>query len=471
MSMAHYLLHPTSPLVFGTGKPLDFGLGGDSLNFPFPPTLAGALRAAEQTVQERDADPFADPSALCGLGPAVLARVGLASATVELLFEPAADAVYFSAPARHLRPLLPQRNDGDVCTDLDDTTDPHRPGAATLQLLHLGGAAAEDAKPESPPAEWKGWTGAELARWLARPANPPDGQWPLLPGSEATGCDARCHVAINPASKGADAGQLFRTTGRDFSARLLKSSPAPNGDDARAEQALVAAPEEPVAQPAKPQIGQAVDLKAYAAANRPRANAAAPVAAAPALPAVADQAFHHEYAIALSVSGAHALNGVARRVGGEGRFAFIRAAANLPWPAVPQDLPKAGQADASVRVRFILITPALFDDGWAPQQTLTRGSADNPDGWFVCNGVACRIVAAALPRAQAFSGWGAGGADRGNGQGSKKPGPGLPTRVVPAGSVYWLEIQSGNPADLHLQSLCDARHAADGWGYGVVGVA
>ena len=39
------LLHPTAPLVFGTGKPLDFGIGGDTLPFPYPATVAGALRA------------------------------------------------------------------------------------------------------------------------------------------------------------------------------------------------------------------------------------------------------------------------------------------------------------------------------------------------------------------------------------------------------------------------------------------
>ena len=450
-----YLLIPSSPLVFGTGKPLDFGLGGDTLDFPFPPTLAGALRAAEQTAKGQDANPFAasptlgnDPAAATAtLGPAALARVHVANGAAELLFTPPADAVYFNIPSLHVRALCPADREDDVYTDLDEPGDVHRPGAAPLQLLRFSPPLSDDEKPADPPTAW---TASELEHWLARA--PVAAEFAAPTGVDGTGRDARSHVSIRESTRGADAGLLFRTTGRDFSARLSEWAPP-----AAPENAV--APDRP-----RPVIGGAVDWRAMVD-EQARIKREQRVAQAPQNVVQSTTAFHFDFAIALRANSAAELNGVVRRVGGEGRFARIqRASAPLKWPEAPANLPTVIGDGASARVRFVLITPAQFAGGWAPCETLARGVGNGGEGWFTRCGVTCRIAAVALPRAQAFSGW-----QKGN---DGEVGPGLPARIVPAGTVYWLEVKQGNPPSaLHNQSLCADELAADGWGFGLVGLA
>lgn len=398
----NYVLFPAAPLAFGAGKPLDFGLGGDSLDFPFPPTLAGALRAAYETTQGRDADPFQPRSA--AMGPALLARADVGGDRLELLFARPADAVCFNSSQRTVHALVTAPKADDVYTDLDDVDDVNRAGAGSLDLLRLQVAPAGDLKPDE-SRDW--WTACDMERWLERnPAVP----FPAPTGDEGTGADRRTHVVIDGQSKGASAGQIFRSTGRDFGARLARMH--------------------------------------HAANDRPGA-------------------IRHEYAIAVQFvpPDGDRLDGVARRVGGEGRFALIRRAASTTLPRPPASLYAATQTENPQRVRFVFVTPAVFDAGWGPHEAVARQTRGAPhDGWFERHGVVCRIVAAAIPRAQSYSGW-RPGAD------GRPPGPGLPTRVLPAGTVYWLEIRSGDPCSLHAQSLCEPRHAHDGWGFGLVGVA
>jgi hypothetical protein len=79
-----------------------------------------------------------------------------------------------------------------------------------------------------------------------------------------------------------------------------------------------------------------------------------------------------------------------------------------------------------------------------------------------------RVVAAAIMRAQNWSGW------QPESPGAR-PGPGRAWRVVPAGSVFWFELPAGsdigNPVALWGQSLCMGHWQRDGWGRCVVGVA
>jgi hypothetical protein len=190
-----YLLHPTAPLVFGTGRPLDFGLGGETLSFPFPATVAGALRAAARAARGQTPDPFAEPDVLA-LRWLTLARV---QPQTEPLFPRPADAVHVGGRRTRLRP---EPLAADVYTDLP-------PG---LEGLALAGDVGNGKPDDAPP--W--WTAEELTQWLAAPDARPSAA--CYPGGDRGPLPApRMHNVIDPMGKGTIDGGLFRSTGLDFS--------------------------------------------------------------------------------------------------------------------------------------------------------------------------------------------------------------------------------------------------------------
>lgn len=360
-----YLIDPKAPLVFGTGRPLEFGLGGETLPFPFPTSLAGSVRAAVCARDDRPVDPHAGRDAV-SLSAACLARLDRTLNLQTLLFTRPADAVYIGGKLRALRPIERQPS---AWTNLQDG----------LKLVALGEAV--EAKPDKAPA-W--WTADEMQAWLTAPEQPKPRDFAGDPGPTDA---SRTHVVIESAAgRGAAQGGLFRTTGRDF-------GPAPK---------------------------------------------------------------HGGYAIWLSSPEA-GLNGLPRRVGGEGRLSRIRELAAdrvAAWPALPAGL-RAGDM-----VRFVFVTPAIFERGgwrpdWIDDSTL--------EGEVPSTGVRVRLEAAAIARAQSYSGWQPAADGR--------PGPGRAWRVVPAGSVYWLRVIAGDPPALHGASLCEHSWLRDGWGRGLVGMA
>ena len=108
---------------------------------------------------------------------------------------------------------------------------------------------------------------------------------------------------------------------------------------------------------------------------------------------------------------------------GERRLSsFAPAAAS----GVPQHCPKPIE-DAiaqSGRARVVLVTPAIFKSGWKPGLVLA------PD-----EGVTPKLIAAAVQRADVVSGWDLA---------TNKPKP--TRRVVPAGSVYWVQLDGDEAA-------------------------
>lgn len=392
MNTSHYLLHPRAPLVFGTGKPLDFGLGGDSLNFPFPSTVAGALNAAHSAAQGQQADPFAVIDGL-NLQQLALARFNWLDPDGQptLLLPRPADSVYINGAMLHLAPQDPPQ---DCWTDL----------APGLQVLALQGKAVDKhgkpvdkkGKPDPAPA-W--WTADDYSRWLSAAKDRPTQAIQDEPDTQA---DKRTHVVIDPLGKGAVTGGLFRSTGRDF-------GPPTQGSSAHAP---------------------------------------------------------HGYALAIRAQEPQSLHGTTRRLGGEGRFVrFEKRDDALPWqsPAKPNGLAQA------THIRFILTTPAVFPEkGWHPDGLAFDKASNTIQGYLHINGkaIAVQLLAAAITRAQSYSGW------QPDEQG--QPNPGRPWRVVPAGSVYWLKLQSGDAQALWGESLCtDSEHGlwhSQGWGRGLVGL-
>lgn len=101
------------------------------------------------------------------------------------------------------------------------------------------------------------------------------------------------------------------------------------------------------------------------------------------------------------------------------------------------------------RVRLILATPAIFQDGWKPD--LTREPFTG-----------LTLVGACTGRWKAVSGWDL-----------QKRGPKPIRRMVPAGSVYFFECQAGSAAKLAnywLQSVSDdPQDQRDGFGLALWG--
>ncbi len=113
-------------------------------------------------------------------------------------------------------------------------------------------------------------------------------------------------------------------------------------------------------------------------------------------------------------------------------------------------------------VRLILATPSIFKDGWKPAWlTLKDGFLQgNPPG----SGVTLKLVGASIARWKAVSGWSL----------AKPYGPKPTRRMVPAGSVYFFECITGNPADLTnhwLKSVADEEQdQRDGFGLSLWGI-
>ncbi|NQU45091.1 hypothetical protein HQ520_17540 [bacterium] len=157
--------------------------------------------------------------------------------------------------------------------------------------------------------------------------------------------------------------------------------------------------------------------------------------------------------------------------------------------ATLQPQPATGTLDVALpacgtRVKWVLLTPALFDNGWRPDWVSASGDVllqDMParagyatrKAWRLAASqrkapLAARLVAARIPRAEAVSGWKLDG-EQGHSGGTPKP-----TRLlVPAGSVYYFECADDAAAatlvrQLHLK-VKSQRLGEKGFGFGVCG--
>jgi len=136
------------------------------------------------------------------------------------------------------------------------------------------------------------------------------------------------------------------------------------------------------------------------------------------------------------------------RLGGDGRGAGFRTE---KFALAPQVLPKNG------KLKLILTSPAIFAEGW-------KLPGQDEQGRIHFEGGSARIVTASVPRHQVISGWNLA---------AWEPKPA--ERVVPMGSVYWLddietnELQIKDGASLYqaLQTLLltntDPQRQAEGY--------
>lgn len=115
------------------------------------------------------------------------------------------------------------------------------------------------------------------------------------------------------------------------------------------------------------------------------------------------------------------------RLGGDGRGAVYRRVDYQPPQA---DLTAIGQHQA---FRLILATPGIFTDGWLPPAIKEENNAYR----LQTPRFSARLAAASVSRNETVSGW-----DLARNQ------PKLASKTAPAGSVYWFDQFSGDPAAL-----------------------
>ncbi|MBS3932831.1 MAG: type III-B CRISPR module-associated protein Cmr3 [Truepera sp.] len=149
-------------------------------------------------------------------------------------------------------------------------------------------------------------------------------------------------------------------------------------------------------------------------------------------------------------------------LGGESRPVRVTVRDELGkyWFDCPSEIKET--VGSSKRVRMVLATPAIFEHGWKPVWVDRSGSGVQhlPRG---LSKVRLRLVSAAVGRREAVSGWNL-----------REDRPKAVRWMVPAGSVYFFEIEGGNPSDLlesWLRPVSDnEQDRKDGFGLALWGV-
>lgn len=151
-----------------------------------------------------------------------------------------------------------------------------------------------------------------------------------------------------------------------------------------------------------------------------------------------------------------------RTVGGESRLAYIQPVKNL-WPVCSPGLQKA--LNSANSITLTLVTPAIFENGWLPgwlkREEFFRGVLPGTN-------LKLKLRAVANARWQAISGWAMQADKETPGRIGAKP----IRRAVPAGAVYWFDIEGGDRGELSklwLQSISDYQ-SNDGFGLVLPGI-
>ncbi len=145
-------------------------------------------------------------------------------------------------------------------------------------------------------------------------------------------------------------------------------------------------------------------------------------------------------------------------LGGERRLASFQSGSAVHW-GCPDSV--RGKLQGAKLVRMVLATPAIFEHGWKPGW-LDENWLGSPPG----SELSLRLVGAAVERWRPVSGW---SLERG------KAGAKAVRRVVPAGSVYFFEVEGAADgrtlAERWLEAVSDdPQDQRDGFGLAVWGV-
>jgi CRISPR-associated protein Cmr3 len=202
--MTTYWIDPKAPLLFRDGRAFGAAERAETLPFPLPSTVVGALRSAYGEAKRLDYATQKDQALKFSQQGPLLASRPLAGGQAQAFFPKPADALYFKESddlhAARLAPMALLPGEG---ADLPA-------GLAPVFLRK-----EQKSKPTPGPAFWSldtlaDWLADDAADSVAMPTTGLDG---LLPK------DIRSHVAIDAGSFTSADGQLFQTSGLDFGPR------------------------------------------------------------------------------------------------------------------------------------------------------------------------------------------------------------------------------------------------------------
>ncbi len=211
--MINYHIIPKAPLIFRDGKP--FGTEdniADTLPFPLPSTLAGALRTAWADSKKLDFENKEDiakikKKAVCG--PILTCTQ---NSCTELLFPAPADSICLNngkteSKIHRLKPI-------EIAGDEEEGTDLLNGLLPVFLNSIIKGKPAKDMP--------KFWKYNNMLNWLLN-----DNSTDLVArnqGIQNLPIETRTHVSIDPKTHTARPGYLFQTAGLDFSCRRKTSS-------------------------------------------------------------------------------------------------------------------------------------------------------------------------------------------------------------------------------------------------------
>lgn len=199
--LAHWTLEPHDPLVVRDGRPFSASPGARavSLDFPFPSTLAGAVRTRAWATGTTDADALL---ALEVQGP-MLVELG---PPLAILAPAPADCVVLGADpkALRLRRLRPLQAKGVVSAGL---------GGDDANPVVTAMVNPDKAKPYGKAPRFWHWT--QFARWLKGACDEDNVEAASL-GHGGPTDSVRSHVQIEPATRAAAEGKLFQTRGYEY---------------------------------------------------------------------------------------------------------------------------------------------------------------------------------------------------------------------------------------------------------------
>lgn len=307
MADAAYLIRPRDPILVRDGRPFsaDPGARAETLPWPLPSTLAGAMRThIGNTVQPPFPWDRNGPKRALGIGAKGPLLVRRENGRWRVYLSAPADAVVFRGSSRELRimKLLPRKSLGNAgCNNPD--------GLAPLMVT-------DDSKPER---GYDYWSIEDTIRWLCGGDELPDRYLGNLDR------EARVHVKIDPAKSAAETGMLFATVSICFPDLPLLP---------KEKRYLMEPEDDPEKEDKRKKDIEAATVRELAMLCRVYGNED------------------------FSRCGSGLL-----LFGGERRVAFVEEA-EAAWPGFPDELRNC--KDIGKRLKLQLVTPALFDGGWKP---------------------------------------------------------------------------------------------------------
>ena len=149
-------------------------------------------------------------------------------------------------------------------------------------------------------------------------------------------------------------------------------------------------------------------------------------------------------------------------LGGEQRLAMFDTLENKNFLQCPEEVTTS--IGNKKTLRMIIVTPAIFNNGWLPEW-LDKDTLEGTPPGLDTSKIILKLSGACIERWKAISGW---GLEKG------KVGPKAIRRLVPPGSVYFFNLISGNGQELEklwLKSVSDMEQdRKDGFGITLWGV-